>query len=66
MGQPKKPDADGPEEHLDVDADPASVPSLAFLDYLGTLIKDGDTWVGPDDMPMPADDAAPRREGDAQ
>jgi hypothetical protein len=64
MGQPEEPEAPNSEQRVDVDADLELKPSLAFLDYLGTLVKDGEAWVGPDDMPMPVDEA-PSRTGDA-
>ena len=67
MGQPKKPEPGTQDERLDPasdsDAELVLEPDLAFLEYLGTLVKDGETWVGPDDMPAPADEATRESNG---
>lgn len=65
MGQPKKPEPGtaGEPEVPDPDAQLVLEPDLAFLEYLGTLVKDGETWVGPDDMPASADEVTRESDG---
>jgi hypothetical protein len=36
-----------------------SAPDLAFLEYLGTLVRDGDEWVDPSDIAPRRDEAPP-------